>query len=46
MLETKDAGDEYLKESSPSVSEELGSEAELDSRLECLCLSVTQSALD
>jgi len=46
VLETKDAGDEYLKESSPSVSEELGSEAELDSRLECLCLSVTQSALD
>lgn len=46
LLESKDPGDDYLKESSPSVSDDLGSDADLDSRLECLCLSVTQNALD
>jgi len=46
LLESKDPVDDYLACSSPSVSDDLGSDADLNSRLECLCLSVTQNALD
>ena len=57
LLESKDPGDDYLVGSSPPVQYssvtaghghglELASDADLDTRLEVLCLSVTQNALD
>ena len=55
LLESKDPGDDYLAESSPSVQyssvassdcPDLASDADLDTRLEVLCLSVTQNALE
>ena len=55
LLESKDPGDEYLAGRSPpaqynsvagSHGLELASDADLDSRLEVLCLSVTQNALE
>ena len=57
LLESKDPGDDYLAGRSPSVQYssvasshghdlELASDADLDTRLEVLCLSVTQNALE
>ena len=46
LLESRDPGDDYLAGSSVAGSHDLSSDADLDTRLEVLCLSVTQNALD